>query len=192
MIKTVKNKIRPGVYLYPMPVTLVGANVKGKPNFMPIAWVSIVEHKPPMISISAHQSHYTNIGINENRSFSVNIPSVDMVEITDYCGLKTGNEIDKSNLFEVFYGELKTAPMIQECPLNLECKVIQTIDTKKVHDLFIGEIVDAYAEDKIMKGTIPDITKLQPLIFSMNDNNYWKLGEHIGRAWSIGKDFKKK
>ena len=191
MIKMVKNKIKRGVYLYPMPITLIGANVKGKPNFMPIAWISIVEHKPPMISISAHQSHYTNIGINENQTFSVNIPSVDMVEITDYCGLKSGKELDKSDLFKVFYGDLKTAPMIQECPLNLECKVIQTIDIKRGHDIFIGEIVGAYAEDKIMKGSIPDINKLQPLIFSMNDNNYWKLGEHIGRAWSIGNNFKK-
>ncbi|TFG06786.1 MAG: flavin reductase family protein [Promethearchaeota archaeon] len=174
-----------------MPVTLVGANVKGKPNFMPIAWVSIVEHKPPMISISAHQSHYTNEGINENQTFSINIPSVDMVEITDYCGLKTGKEVDKSNLFEVFYGDLKTAPMIQDCPLNLECEVVQKVDTQKGHEIFIGEIINAYAEEAIMKGTVPDITKLQPIIFSMNDNNYWKLGDHIGQAWSIGKNFKK-
>jgi len=187
-----KKKIRPGVYLYPMPLTLIGANVKGKPNFMPIAWASIVEHKPPMISISAHQSHYTNTGINENKTFSVNLPSVDMVKITDYCGIISGKDTDKSDLFEIFYGDLKTAPMIKQCPLNLECKVEQTIDTKKGHHIFIGEIVAAYAEEKIMQGAIPDITKLEPIIFSMNDNNYWKLGDHIGRAWSIGKEFKKK
>ncbi|MFX1338834.1 MAG: flavin reductase family protein [Promethearchaeota archaeon] len=187
----VKNKIRPGVYLYPMPVTLIGAKVNNKPNFMPIAWVSIVEHRPPMISISANQSHYTNRGIKENQTFSVNTPTVDMVEITDYCGLKTGKELDKSELFEVFYGDLETAPMIKQCPLNLECKVVEVIDNKHGHDIIIGEIINAYAEDNIMKGAIPDITKLKPLIFSMNDNNYWKLGELIGRAWSIGKDFKK-
>ncbi len=186
----VKNKIRPGVYLYPMPITLIGANIKNKPNFMPIAWISIVEHKPPMISISAHQSHYTNEGIKENQSFSVNIPNVDMVKITDYCGMKTGKEIDKSELFEVFYGDLKSAPMIKECPLNLECKVVEIIDNKHGHDIIIGEIINAYAEDFIINGAIPDIKKLQPLIFSMNDNNYWKLGEHIGKAWSIGKEFK--
>jgi flavin reductase (DIM6/NTAB) family NADH-FMN oxidoreductase RutF len=191
MIIMVKNKIRPGVYLYPMPVTLIGANVNNKPNFMPIAWISIVEHKPPMISISAHQSHHTNEGIKQNKTFSVNTPTVDMVEITDYCGMKTGKEIDKSELFEVFYGDLETAPMIKQCPLNLECKVMEAIDNKHGHDIIIGEIVNAYAEDSIMKGAVPDIMNIQPLIFSMNDNNYWKLGEHIGRAWSIGKNFKK-
>ena len=187
----VKQKIRPGVYLYPMPVVLIGANVKGKPNFMTIAWVSIVEHKPPMIQISAHKSHYTNQGIKENQTFSVNIPSIDMVEITDYCGIESGKETDKSNLFEVFYGELKTAPMIKKVPLNLECKVANIIDNTFGHEIIIGEIITAYAEDYIIKNNIPDITKLQPLIFSMNDNNYWKLGEFIGRAWSIGYNYKK-
>ncbi|MFX0073233.1 MAG: flavin reductase family protein [Candidatus Hermodarchaeota archaeon] len=186
----VKNKIRPGVYLYPMPVTLIGSNIKGKPNFMPIAWTCIVEHNPPTILISASSSHYTNVGIKENQTFSVNIPSEDMVKITDYCGLVSGKQTDKSELFKVFYGDLNTAPMIEDCPINLECKVEQTIDAKKGHDLFIGEIINAYAEEGILSGTVPDVTKLKPLIFSMNDNNYWKLGEHIGRAWSIGKDYK--
>ena len=85
-----------------MPVTIVGANVEGKPNFMPIAWCSIVEHSPPMIAISASKNHYTNKGIKENGTFSINIPSIDMIEITDYIGIKSGKDIDKSELFEVF------------------------------------------------------------------------------------------
>lgn len=188
----VKIKIEPDTYLYPMPVVLIGANVKGKPNFMPLAWINIVENNPPTICISSHQNHYTNIGINENKTYSVNFPSVDMVEITDYCGMSSGKNIDKSELFEVFYGDLKTAPMINECQLNLECNVVQKIDTKKGHDLFIGEIVNVYVEDKILKEDIPDITKLQPLIYATKDRTYWKLGELVGKAWNIGKNFKKK
>jgi flavin reductase (DIM6/NTAB) family NADH-FMN oxidoreductase RutF len=188
----VKNKIRPGPYLYPMPIVLVGANCKGKPNFMPIAWVSIVENQPPMISISAHQSHFTNQGIIENKTFSVNTPSVDMAIATDYCGIKSGKDVDKSKIFNAFYGDLKTAPMIKESPLNLECQVVNTIDIKKGHNIFIGEIKNVYADDAILKNKIPDVSKLNPLIFSMNDNNYWKLGELIGKAWSIGKKFEKK
>jgi flavin reductase (DIM6/NTAB) family NADH-FMN oxidoreductase RutF len=187
----VKTKIRVGPYLYPMPVVIVGAHVNGKPNFMPIAWVSIVEHKPPMISISANQSHYTNKGIKENQEFSINTPSVDIVKAMDYCGLKSGKDLDKSGVFDLFYGDLENAPMIKEARLNLECKLAMTFDTKKGHDIFIGEIINAYAEENIMHGEIPDFTKLQPVIFSMNDNNYWKIGEKIGGAWSIGRDFKK-
>ena len=109
-----KNKIKPGVYLYPMPLTIVGANIKDKPNFMTIAWVGIVEYNPPMISISASQSHYTNQGIIENETFSVNIPSEEMLVVADYIGIKSGKEIDKSGIFEVFYGSLSTAPMIRK------------------------------------------------------------------------------
>jgi flavin reductase (DIM6/NTAB) family NADH-FMN oxidoreductase RutF len=186
-----KKRIRNGVYLYPMPVVLVGAEIEGKPNFMPIAWVSIVEHKPPMISISANQSHYTNKGIKENHTFSINAVSEEMVIIADYCGLKSGKDTDKSTIFEVFYGELKKTPMIKHSPLNLECEVRQTIDTKAGHDIFIGEVIASYAKEEILTKGIPDVSKLKPLIFSMNDNNYWKLGPHIGRAWSIGNNFNK-
>jgi flavin reductase (DIM6/NTAB) family NADH-FMN oxidoreductase RutF len=159
---------------------------------MPIAWVSIVENSPPMISISASKSHYTNKGIKETGTFSVNTPSADMVEITDYIGIKSGENIDKSELFDVFYGELKTAPMISQAPLNLECKVVHTVDFDIKHDIFIGQIEKAYAEESIIENNLPNIEKMDPISFSMNDNRYWKLGESIGKAWSIGRGFKKR
>ena len=153
----VKNKIPPGPYVFPSPVVLVGANVNNKSNFNAIGWVGGLEFGPPLISISSNQQHHNNIGIKENQTFSVNTPSVDMVEVTDYCGIKSGKKVDKSELFDVFYGELKTAPMIKEAALNLECKVVKTIDTKefitpdkKGHYVFIGEIVQAYADEKYL------------------------------------------
>jgi len=186
-----KNKIRVGSYLYPMPVVIIGVNVKDKPNFMPLAWVSIVEYKPPIISISSHQGHYTNIGIKENQTFSVNTPSKELVIPMDYCGLKSGKEIDKSDIFDTFYGELKTAPMIKASPLNLECRVVKTIELETGHDIFLGEIINAYSEDKFLTNGIPDVKKMNVIFFSMNDNNYWEIGDHVGRAWSIGKSYKK-
>lgn len=193
----IKNKIRVNPYLYPMPVVLIGTIIEGRVNFMPLAWISMVEHEPHLISISSSQSHYTNKGIIENRTFSINTPSESMIKATDYCGLKTGKDIDKSKIFEVFYGELKTAPMIKEAPLNLECKVVKIIDTKefispenKGHYIFIGEIIEAYADESYLTNGIPDITKMNPFSLTQNDNNYWKVGEKIGRAWSIGKDYK--
>ncbi len=193
-----KNKIRPASYLYPMAVVLVGANVKGKANFNAIGWVGAVEFSPPLLTISSNQQHYTNIGIKENQTFSVNTPGEDMAEVIDYCGLKTGKREDKSEIFEVFYGELETAPMIEKAPLNLECKLIHTIDTTKIanakngHDIFIGEVIQAYAEEKYLTNGIPDIEKIRPLIFSQYKPAYWTLGEQIGPAWSIGKNYKKK
>ncbi|MFB0563791.1 MAG: flavin reductase family protein [Candidatus Lokiarchaeia archaeon] len=182
-----KIEIGAKTFLYPMPTTLVGANVGGKPNYLTIAYCGIMNHNPPIIGIAPSKTHYTTIGIKENQTFSVNIPSVDMVKVTDYCGLVSGKKVDKSKLFDTFYGKLKTAPMIGECPLNLECKVIQTLEF--ANDMvFIGEIVAAYSEKKYLTNGLPDIKKINPIIFSMHDNNYWKVGEHVARAWNVGKE----
>jgi len=194
-----KNKILPGSYVFPTPVVLVGANVNAKPNFNAIGWVCALEFGPPLISISSNQQHYNNIGIKENQTFSVNTPSVDMVEISDYCGMKSGKKVDKSELFDVFYGELKTAPMIKEAPLNLECKVIHTVDTTEIanakngHDIFIGEVVQAYAEDKYLTKGALDVAKINPFVLSnsMNKMNYYKIGDELGRAWRVGRNYKK-
>jgi flavin reductase (DIM6/NTAB) family NADH-FMN oxidoreductase RutF len=186
-----KKKIGANTYLYPMPTTIVGANVSGKANFVTIAYCGIVQHRPPMISVALGKVHYTNPGIKENGTFSVSIPSEDMARITDYIGIKSGKAIDKSRLFEVFYGELKTAPMIKEAPLNLECRLFKTLDFAGTSEIFIGEIVETYVKEEILTAGLPDIRKIKPIIFSMHDNNYWKIGEHIGGAWEIGREYEK-
>ncbi len=184
-----KLEIGAKTFLYPMPTTLVGANVRGKPNYLTVAYCGIINHTPPLISVALGKTHYTNIGIKENGTFSINIPSEELVKITDYCGLVSGHKVDKSELFEVSYGKLKSAPMIRECPLNLECKLIQTLEFP-MEEVFIGEIVEAYSEDQFLSKGLPDIKKMNPIVFSMHDNNYWKVGEHLARAWNIGKDLK--
>ena len=120
----------------------------------------------------------------------MNIPGADMMEATDYCGLVSGRNTDKSSLFEVFYGVTGTAPMIVRCPLNIECRLGQTVDLPSNH-LFIGEIVDAYAEPRFLKDGKPDIKTMNPLVLTMPDNGYWAVGERLGQAWSVGKQLKK-
>ena len=195
----IKNKIPPAGYIVPAPVVLVGTNVKGKPNFNAIGWSVGLEHRPPLVSISSNQIHHNNVGIRENQTFSINIPSEDMVEITDYCGMKSGRRFDKGSIFDVFYGELKTAPMINEAPINMECKVIHTVDTTKIssashgHDIFIGEVVQAYCEEKYLTNGTPDITKVRPMALGATDRNktfYYSLGKQIGRAFKIGLSYK--
>ena len=183
-----KSRININDFGYPMPVTLVGSLVETKPNFLTAAWVSRVNFKPPMIAVALGKNHHTNKGIQYNKSFSVNIPSVDLIKETDYCGIVSGKTTDKSELFEVFYGDLKTAPMIKQCPLCLECKVINTVEMQ-ADILFIGEMISAYSEDKYLTQGYPDIQKIKPFILTMPDNNYWLLGEKIGQAWAIGKQF---
>ncbi len=178
--------------LYPMPVTLVGATVNGKPNYITIAHVGIMNHATPTyISVSLGKIHYTNGGVKENKTFSVNIPTEELVVETDYCGIVSGKKTDKAQLFETFYGELKTAPMIADCPINMECKLDRLIDFP-THEVFIGEIVATYCDESILTGGAVDLVKVRPMLFDLGRKSYWKLGEPFAKCWNIGKQLREK
>ena len=178
--------------LYPTPTTIVGAIVEGKVNFITIAHIGIVNHaRPYLISLSLAKPHHTNAGIKENKTFSVNIPNEDLVVETDYVGIVSGKKTDKSSVFEVFYGNLENAPMITECPINMECKLYDVYDTP-THDLFIGEIVETYADESVLKNGKVDLARLKPLLFDMSSIKYWSIGNPVAGCWNIGKQLKKK
>jgi flavin reductase (DIM6/NTAB) family NADH-FMN oxidoreductase RutF len=186
-----KEKLGGTNTLYPTPTVLVGAIVDAKPNFITIAHIGIVNHaKPHLISVSMGKAHYTNPGIRKNKVFSVNIPSEDLVVETDYVGLVSGGKIDKSGLFEIFYGELEKAPMIAQCPVNMECRLFDIYDTA-THDLFIGEIVQTYADESVLTDGKVDLAKVKPLLFDMSSAKYWSVGNTVDNCWSAGKKMKK-
>lgn len=169
----------------PMPVALVGALVDGKPNFLAVGWVSRVNHQPPMLAVALNRQHHTPKGLVENGSFSVCFPSVAMEQVTDYCGIVSGRKTDKSQLFKLFYGETETAPMIAECPLSLECRLVKTVELPS-NNLYIGEIVAGYSEERYLTAGKLDFKKLDPLLLTMPDNTYWRFGEPVGMAWKDG------
>ena len=176
--------------LYPTPTVLVGAMVDGKPNYITIAHIGIVNHaRPYLISLSSAKAHYTNAGIKENKAFSVNIPSENQVVETDYIGLVSGRNTDKSAMFDIFHGEVENAPMIRECPINMECRLYDIYDTP-THDLFIGEIVETYADESVLTEGKTDLAKLKPLLFDMSSIKYWSVGEVVADCWKIGKQLK--
>lgn len=170
---------------YPMPCSLIGTKVAGKVNFLTVAWFSMVNAKPPYLMVALGKAHYSNEGIKENGFFSVNIPSVDMAEAVDYCGLVSGKKIDKSGVFETFYGKTG-APMVKECPYNLECKLVQTVELP-ADEMFVGEIVAAYADSGFLTGGVPDMSKIRPFILNMPTTTFLGLGSSVGRAWEMGK-----
>lgn len=176
-------------FIYPMPVALLGTNVDNKANFMALGWLTRINANPPMLAVGVNKNHLTNKIIRETKTFSVNFPKTGMIEKTDYCGLVSGEREDKSTLFNVYYGKLKTAPMIEECPLSLECKLIDAYEMP-TNDLFIGEIVGTYTEEQYLTDGKPDIKKINPAVLTMPDNNYWSIGENIGKAWNVGKNLK--
>lgn len=174
--------------LYPLPTVLVGAMINGKPNFLAIAHVGIMDHE--CVSLGINKAHFTNKGIKENRTFSINIPSTEMIKITDYCGLVSGKDKSKDDLFKTFYGKIKTAPLIEECPINIECELLDIVDFPN-HDVFIGKIIATHCDESVLKEGVVDLNKVQPILFAMHDRSYWSLGNKIGKAWSIGKEFRK-
>ena len=184
-----KKAIGPQTLLYPMPAVLVGAQVKGKPNFMTAAWCGIAASTPPAISVAVRPLRYTLTGITANNTFSINVPSADLVEKVDYCGVYSGHKVDKSQIFQVEYGKLKTAPLIQECPINLECRVIHALDLGS-HTLFVGEIVETYVKQDCLTDDKADPAKIDPILYSTVARQYQRLGAVVGRAWEVGKKIK--
>jgi flavin reductase (DIM6/NTAB) family NADH-FMN oxidoreductase RutF len=181
-----KKAIGPQTLLYPMPAVLVGALVNGKANFMTAAWCGIAASKPPAISVALQPARFTLKGISANSTFSINVPSADLVEKVDYCGIYSGHKIDKSQIFQVEYGKLNSAPLIQECPVNLECNVIHSVDLGS-HVLFIGEIMETYIDTDCMTDEKADPAKIDPLIYVNGARQYQRLGDVVGKAWDIGK-----
>jgi len=189
-----KVLLGPGTLIYPQPALLVGANVNGKPNFLTVAWAGIAGENPPMVSIAIRHSRYTLKGIRQNMTFSVNVPSTDMVRETDYCGIVSGSEVDKVEVcrFKVFYGKLGSAPLIEQYPVNLECKVVHILDLGS-HSLVIGRIRETHVSESCLTDGKPDIDKINPLIYiTDSDGQYQALGGVIGKAYSAGKELKER
>lgn len=189
-IQAIKKNLGPVNALYPSLTTIVGAHVAGRPNFLAIAHVGIMNHgEPQYISISSGKMHHTNQGIHVNRQFSLNIPSTDQMVETDYVGLVSGKNTNKSKVFELFYGQLENAPMISSFPVTMECELYKMVDFPR-HDLFIGRITATHAEERVLKEGKIDLSAVRPLIFDMASAGYFALGERVGDAWQAGKALK--
>ena len=186
-----KVTIRPDRYIYPRPTLLVGANVDGKANFLAVGGGGVVNAEPPMIGVPIRHQRYTLKGIQQNLTFSINTPSIDLVRETDYCGITSGAKVDKVKVckFKVFYGNLKTAPMIEQCPLNLECKVVQILNLGS-HSFVIGQVEGSYVSEGCLTDGKPDVNQIKPMIFNLESAEYVAFGEVVAKAFSIGLELK--
>lgn len=176
-------------FTLPMPQAILGSRMDGRNNFMALAWVSRVNYNPSLMMISVGKRHFSNAAIKASGEFSVNIPSVDMVEVTDFVGLVSGSKLDKSELFDVEPGELENAPVVSKCPVSIECKVYDLMELPN-DTLFVGEVVATWCEEDVLTDNIPDIKKVNPFTLTMPDNKYWAVGDCVGRAWHDGKKLK--
>jgi len=159
---------------------------------MTAAWCTLANMEPPMACMAIQHVRHTYKGIKQNNTFSINVPSVDYVVETDFCGITPGARADKISAckFDVFYGVLKTAPMIEQCPVNLECLVIHTIELGS-HILIVGSIEEVYVNEECMTNNKPDVEKIKPFCYSFGTElSYREIGKGIARAFNAGKQLK--
>ena len=178
--KNIGNKLA----LYPMPVTVVGAEVNGKANWLIVAHVGIIGHDRILVSMS--QSHYTNQGIKKSRKLSLNLVSREMLPQADYVGSISGTTVDKSDVFAYHIGENGT-PVIDASPLTMECDVVDVYETDGF-DNFICAVANTYAASDVLdnNGKL-DYSKLKPVLFEFPTYSYLATGEVIGKCLNLEK-----
>ncbi len=176
--------------VFPTPVWVVGTyGPDGKPNVMSAAWGGICCSRPPCVAVSLRKATYTYGNIVGRKAFTIGVPSEAHVREADYIGIVSGKGTDKfaaAGLTPV-RSSLVDAPYVEEFPLVLECRLLQTVEIG-LHTQFVGEILDVKADESALgeKG-LPDIEKVRPILFDPEINTYHGVGKLLGTAYSIGK-----
>lgn len=185
-----KQLWKPGNMLYPLPVVMVSvAGANGEKNIITIAWAGTICSDPPMVSISVRPGRYSYNMIKETGEFVINLTTKELAYATDYCGVKSGRDVDKfaeMNLTPI-PGEVVKAPMIAESPVNIECRVTE-VKHLGTHDMFMAEVVAVHADEKYMdKNHKFHLEKAEPIVYS--HGAYLTTGEQLG---TFGYSVKKK
>lgn len=188
-----KRSIGPKTIVYPTPVFIVGTyDQAGKPNVMTAAWGGICCSRPPCVTVSLRKATYTYGSLMERKAFTVSIPSESHVKEADFFGIVSGKNKDKfaATRLTPVKGDKVDAPYVGEFPVVLECKLIHTYEIG-LHTQFIGEIVDVKVEEAVLgEGELPDVEKVKPIAFAPEAAAYYRLGDYLGKAFSIGKEIR--
>lgn len=185
-----KTNFKAGNMLYPLPAVLVSvADKQGNTNILTIAWVGTVCTNPPMVSISVRPSRFSHHMLMESREFVINLTTKELVFATDYCGVKSGREVDKWKELHLtpLASQEVAAPSIAESPVNIECKV-ERVEHLGSHDLFLASVVAVRVDNRYMdqNGSF-HLEKAQPIVYSHGE--YYDLGAKLGKfGYSIQKN----
>lgn len=176
-----KIKWKPGTFLYPIPAVMVSCGTMEKSNIITVAWTGIINTNPAMVYISVRPTRYSYKLIKEQKEFVINLTTKDLVRATDWCGVKTGEKIDKfkeMNLHKEKANYVK-CPLIKESPVSVECKVKEVKDLGS-HTMFIAEILSIDSDEKyINENGAFDISKCN--LISYANGGYYLLGRKIGK-----------
>lgn len=184
MMITEKKNIGNVLALYPKPMTVVGAEVEGKVNWLVVGHTGIIGHDRVLVSMS--KSHYTNQGIRKSKKLSINLVSREMLPQADYVGSVSGASVNKSGVFKYHWGE-NGSPVIDASPLTMECNVEDIFETEGF-DNFICSIANTYAAPEVLdsEGKL-DYTQLKPVLFEFLTYSYIATGEIIGKCRNLDK-----
>ena len=176
-----KLKWKPGNMVYPLPAVLVSCGDKeGCVNLMTAAWTGTICSDPPMVYVSIRKERHSHKMIQETGEYVINLTTEDLAWATDFCGVRSGRDMDKFKEMKLtpVFGELQYAPMVEESPVSIECKVTQVMELG-THDMFMAEVVAVHVDEKYMdeKGTF-HLEAAKPLVYS--HGQYFGVGKHIG------------
>ena len=172
---------KPGNMLYPLPVVMVSvADKKGNNNIITVAWAGTICSDPAMLSISVRKERFSHHMLMESREFVVNLTTKKILKATDYCGVRSGKDVDKWKAMKLTPGKASkvSAPIIEESPVNLECRVTE-VKALGSHDMFIAKIVAVNIDEAYMdkKGKF----KLNNTgLVAYSHGQYLALGEQLG------------
>ncbi len=184
-----KISFKPGNMLYPLPVVMVSvADKQGNSDIITVAWAGTICTNPPMVSISVRPERFSHHMLMETGEFVINLTTKELVYATDYCGVKSGRDVDKwkeMNLTPVM-GKVVNVPCIEESPVNIECKVVK-VDKLGSHDMFTAEVVAVQVDDAYMdENKSFHLSQANPIVYSHGE--YYLLGEKLGKfGYSIQK-----
>ena len=183
-----------GNMLYPLPVVMVScADRAGNDNILTIAWTGTICSNPPMLSISVRKERHSYPMIHETGEFVVNLTTEDLVFATDYCGVKSGRDVDKWKEMNLTResGEVVKAPMIKESPVNIECRVTEEKDLGS-HVMFLAEVVSVHVDKAYMDDQQKfHLDKANPIVYS--HGTYFGMGRELGTfGYSVKKSNTKK
>lgn len=180
---------KPGNMLYPVPAVMVTVgDGEKRDNIITIAWAGTINSDPAMVSISVRKSRYSHDLLMKNGEFAINLVTKELTYAMDYCGVKSGRDMDKFDVMKLTRGKASTisVPVIEESPLNIECKVAQVIELGS-HDMFLAEVTAVLADEKYMDESGKFDLNASDLI-AYSHGQYFTLGENIGKfGYSVQK-----
>lgn len=172
---------KPGNMLYPLPAVLVSvADKAGKQNLFTVAWTGTVCSDPPMVSISVRPERYSYHMIEETGEFVINLTTENLAYATDYCGVKSGRDVDKWKEMKLtqIMGDHVKAAMVKESPVNLECRVTQKLELG-THHMFLAKVLAVHVDEKYLDETGRfHLNASKPLVYS--HGRYLSVGKELG------------